>query len=176
MRALPEGTGIMLTKKGKYGLKAAVHLARLPVGQSVFVADLAEANMIPKKFLDAILGELRNAGMLHSKKGKGGGYMLAKPAESIVVGDIIRVLDGPLAPISCASTSAYRRCDDCSDEKACSVRLIMLDVRNAITEVLDRRSLAEMRDLPGDVIEALPEVFTPKKAKSRAGSKELAKA
>jgi Rrf2 family protein len=168
----PEGASIMLTKKGKYGLKAAVHLARLPVGQSAFVADIAEANMIPKKFLDAILGELRNAGMLHSKKGKGGGYMLAKPAESIVVGDIVRVLDGPLAPLSCASTSAYRRCDDCTDEKACSVRLMMLDVRNAIAEVLDRRSLAEMRDLPGDIFETLPEALPPKKAGSRAARRK----
>jgi Rrf2 family protein len=167
---------IMLTKKGKYGLKAAVHLAKLPAGQSAFVADVAEANMIPKKFLDAILGELRNAGMLHSKKGKGGGYMLAKPAESIIVGDIVRVLDGPLAPLSCASTTAYRRCDDCSDENACSVRLMMLAVRNAIADVLDQRTLAEMRDLGGDFFEALPDDVASKKSGFRSGEKELAKA
>lgn len=88
----------MLTKKGKYGLKAAVHLARLPPGGSTQVADIAETNNIPKKFLDVILGELRNAGFLSSKKGKLGGYRLAKPADDIIVGEMIRALDGPLAP------------------------------------------------------------------------------
>ena len=137
----------MLTKKGKYGLKAIVHLAKLQRGQSALVADIAEANNIPKKFLDAILGELRNAGYLHSKKGKGGGYMLAKPAEDICIGDVIRVLDGPLAPIQCASRTAYRPCDDCPDERHCAVRLIMLDVREAISGVLDNYTLAQMQDL-----------------------------
>ena len=92
----------MLTKKGKYGLKAAVHLARLPPGASTQVADIAEANNIPKKFLDVILGELRNAGFLSSKKGKLGGYRLARAPEEIVVGEMIRALDGPLAPFACA--------------------------------------------------------------------------
>jgi len=140
----------VLTKKGKYGLKAAVHLARLPPGQSALVADIAEANMIPKKFLDTILGELRNAGVLHSKKGKGGGYMLARPADNISVGDIIRALDGPLAPIACASRNFYRPCDDCSDQTTCPVRLMMIVVRDAITQVIDHRSLAEIRDLVAD--------------------------
>jgi Rrf2 family protein len=137
----------MLTKKGKYGLKAAVHLAGLRPGETALVADIAEANMIPKKFLDAILGELRNSGILHSKKGKGGGYMLARPANKIVVGDIIRTLDGPLAPIACASRSFYRRCDDCADQTTCAVRLMMLEVREAIANVVDRRTLADMREL-----------------------------
>jgi Rrf2 family protein len=172
----PEWMSIMLTKKGKYGLKAAVHLARLPIGQSAFVADVAQANMIPKKFLDAILGELRNAGMLHSKKGKGGGYMLAKPAESIIVGDIVRVLDGPLAPLSCASTTAYHRCDDCSDENTCTVRLMMLAVRNAITDVLDRHTLAEMRDLTGDFFEVLTHHSVSEASATIAAVTELAKA
>ena len=89
----------MLTKKAKYGLKAIVYLAGVDAGKTALVADIALANQIPKKFLDAILGELRNAGLVHSKKGKGGGYMLARPAEEIGVGAVIRVLDGPLAPI-----------------------------------------------------------------------------
>lgn len=137
----------MLTKKAKYGLKAMVDLARLQPGRSTFVADVAERNAIPKKFLDAILGELRNAGMLSSKKGKAGGYMLARPAEDITVGAIVRALDGPLAPLSCASRTAYVPCDDCEDVEACQVRLMMVDVREAISSILDRRSLAEMRDL-----------------------------
>jgi len=140
----------MLTKKGKYGLKAAVHLARLRPGESALVADIAEANMIPKKFLDAILGELRNVGILHSKKGKGGGYMLARPADRICIGEIIRALDGPLAPIACASRNFYRPCEDCSDQTTCLVRLMMIEVREAIANVIDRRTLAEMRDLMAD--------------------------
>ncbi|WPP05594.1 Rrf2 family transcriptional regulator [Methylocella tundrae] len=137
----------MLTKKGKYGLKAMVHLAgRLP-GEATLVTDIAISNQIPKKFLDTILGELRNAGFVNSKKGKGGGYTLARPACEIRVGHIVRVLDGPLAPIQCASRASYRRCDDCSDERHCAVRLIMLEARNAISTVLDNRTLAEMRAL-----------------------------
>ncbi len=135
----------MLTKKGKYGLKAMMHLAARPPGEPSLVSEIAETNNIPKKFLDTILGELRNAGFVNSKKGKGGGYTLAKPAQQIRVGHIIRVLDGPLAPIQCASKTAYRRCDDCNDEKHCGVRLLMLEARDALAAVLDNRSLAEMR-------------------------------
>src|SRR5262249_4870877 len=137
----------MLTKKGKYGLKALVHLAGLPTGQLAFVNDIAVRNNIPKKFLDAILGELRNAGFVQSRKGKSGGYRLARPAHEISVGQVIRVLDGPLAPIPCASRTRYQRCDDCASEEHCSVRLMMLDVRNAIAAVLDERTLADMRAL-----------------------------
>ncbi|MFG1428239.1 RrF2 family transcriptional regulator [Roseixanthobacter glucoisosaccharinicivorans] len=139
----------MLTKKGKYGLKAAVHLARLAPGDSVQVADIAEANQIPKKFLDVILGELRNAGMLSSKKGRTGGYRLARPAEEIIVGDLIRALDGPLAALPCASRNAYVPCDDC-DIAHCEVRLLMVRVRDAIGTVLDTYTLAQMRDLSAD--------------------------
>ena len=142
-------SGRMLTKKGKYGLKAMVHLAGRPVGEATLVNDIANANEIPKKFLDTILGELRNAGFVFSKKGKGGGYALARPAHEIKVGHIVRVLDGPLAPVACASKNSYRRCEDCADEDHCCVRLIMLEARNAIATVLDNRTLAEMRALAG---------------------------
>lgn len=135
----------MLTKKGKYGLKAMMHLASHPPGAPSLVSEIAEANNIPKKFLDTILGELRNAGFVNSKKGKGGGYTLARSAQNIRVGHIIRVLDGPLAPIQCASKTAYRRCDDCLDEGHCGVRLVMLEAREALATVLDNRTLAEMR-------------------------------
>src|SRR5262245_56729781 len=135
----------MLTKKGKYGLKALVHLAELPPGQQAFVNDIAVANNIPKKFLDAILGELRNAGFVQSRKGKDGGYRLARLPADIKIGQVVRVLDGPLAPIPCASRTQYQRCEDC-DEAICHVRHMMLEVRQAIASVLDNRSLAEMRD------------------------------
>ena len=139
----------MLTKKGKYGLKALVHLSTLPTGQLAFVNDIAVANHIPKKFLDAILGELRNAGFVQSRKGKGGGYRLARPASEIKIGHVIRVLDGPLAPIPCASQTQYQRCEDC-DETTCRVRHMMLEVRHVIAEVLDNRSLAALRDADND--------------------------
>ncbi|PLP57933.1 Rrf2 family transcriptional regulator [Mesorhizobium loti] len=139
----------MLTKKGKYGLKALVHLSRMPVGQLAFVNDIAVANNIPKKFLDAILGELRNAGFVQSRKGKDGGYRLARPAAEIKIGHVVRVLDGPLAPIPCASRTQYQRCEDCNEE-TCEVRHMMLEVRQAIADVLDNRSLAAMRDADND--------------------------
>ena len=135
----------MLTNKAKYGLKALIHLAEIPAGQTAFVADIAAQNNIPKKFLDAILLELRNAGLVRSKKGPGGGYALARPAAQIKVGDAIRVLDGPLAPIACASRTAYRPCEDCPDQEACAVRLIMLDVRDAISKILDNTTLSALQ-------------------------------
>src|SRR5271166_7186898 len=100
--------GRMLTKKGKYGLKAMLHLARLPEDEIAQVAQIAKANNIPKKFLDQIFSELRRVGLVHSKKGKAGGYALAKPANEILVGQIIRAIDGPIAPFLCASVTAYR--------------------------------------------------------------------
>ena len=137
----------MLTSKGKYGLKAMVHLAGLLPGRPALVADIAAANSIPKKFLDAILGELRTAGFVHSKKGRGGGYVLARPPNEIMVGQIIRALDGPLAPIACASRAFYRPCEDCAPEKPCGVRRLMIEARDAIAAVLDNCSLAQMRVL-----------------------------
>ena len=147
----------MLTNKGKYGLKAMVHLAGLERGALAQVADIAETNSISKKFLDHILTELRRAGLVYSKKGKGGGYALARPASEIKVGAIVRALDGPLAPISCASVTAFRPCADCGDLNACAVRRIMVEARNAIANVLDQRSLAEMRALsvPAELAETL---------------------
>jgi len=139
----------MLTNKGKYGLKAMVHLAGIEAGSLAQVAEIAEANTISKKFLDHILTELRRAGLVYSKKGKGGGYALARPPTEIRVGAIVRALDGPLAPIPCASVTAFRPCGDCGDLKTCPVRLIMIEARNAVAEVLDKRTLAEMRRLAG---------------------------
>lgn len=138
----------MLTKKGKYGLKALSALAEIPEGKLAFVGEIAQGNNIPKKFLDAILAELRNAGFVYSRKGKTGGYCLARPADEIMIGHVVRVLDGPLAPIPCASKTRYQPCVDC-DEATCQVRHLMLDVRNAIASVLDNTSLTQMRSMGG---------------------------
>jgi Rrf2 family protein len=136
----------VLTKKGKYGLKAMVHLAQSPPGRPVPVMEISEKQSIPKKFLDAILCELRNSGFVHSKMGKGGGYSLARPASDITVGELVRAIDGPLAPVHCASKTRYRRCDDCFDENTCAVRRIMQQAQQALSDVLDHCSLEEMRD------------------------------
>jgi Rrf2 family protein len=134
----------MLTAKGKYSLKALAHLAALDPEATTQAIDIATAKNIPKKFLDAILGELRNAGIVYSRKGPGGGYRLARAAGEIKVGQVIRTIDGPLAPIACASRTAYRPCPDCADVKACTVRLVMNKVRDAMAEVLDRLTIADM--------------------------------
>jgi Rrf2 family protein len=134
----------MLTNKGKYGLKAMMHLARLEPGTVAMVADIAEKNNISKKFLDTILLELRNAGFVRSKKGPGGGYSLARQPREILIGPIIRTLDGPLAPIACASRTAFQPCLDCTDLDACGVRLLMSEVRDAMAKILDNVNLMEL--------------------------------
>ncbi|RTL86158.1 MAG: Rrf2 family transcriptional regulator [Hyphomicrobiales bacterium] len=136
----------MLTRKGKYALKAMAHLAGAAGGQPVRVVEIAETEKIPKKFLDGILCELRNAGFVHSKMGKGG-YCLARPAGEIMIGDIVRAIDGPLAPMPCASKTRYRRCDDCLDEDTCAVRRLMQKAQQALSGVLDHCSLERMRDI-----------------------------
>jgi Rrf2 family protein len=134
----------MLTAKGKYSLKALAHLATLDPETTSQAVDIAKTNGIPKKFLDVILGELRHAGIVQSQKGPGGGYRLARVPSEIRIGQVIRTIDGPLAPIACASRTAYEPCRDCSDVKACSVRLMMTRVRDAISDVLDSVTLADM--------------------------------
>lgn len=140
----PGGGVAVLTMKGKYGLKAALHLARLDDSQLALSAEIAAENAISKKFLDTILGDLRTAGLIVTRKGRGGGYRLARPADQIRVGEVLRALDGPFAPIACASRLYYQPCRDCPDEAACAVRHIMVQVRDAISGVLDTRTLSEL--------------------------------
>ena len=134
----------MLSKKAKYGLKALLYLAEQPAETSTLIADIAAHEHIPKKFLDMILLEMRNSGVLSSRKGKGGGYSLALPAERIRIGTIIRLLDGPLAPVLCVSRTAYRPCDDCTCESACRIRQLMGRVRDATADILDSTTLADL--------------------------------
>jgi len=133
----------MLTNKGKYGLKAMVYLAGLG-GEAALAVDIAYANDIPKRFLDTILSDLRVAGLLLSKKGRGGGFALARAACNITVAEVVRALDGPLAPILCTSLNYYRRCEDCEDESSCPVHLIMSQVREKIARVMENRTLADV--------------------------------
>ena len=133
----------VLSKKAKYGLKALVYLADNR-GRAVQCTEIAEAQNLPKKFLDAILLEIKGLGIISSKKGKGGGYSLLRPSDTISLGQVIRALDGPFAPVPCVSRTAYARCDDCVDEGGCIVRPVMQEVRDAISTVLDNRSLHDM--------------------------------
>jgi Rrf2 family protein len=134
----------MLSRKSKYGLKALLALAQESGREPVLVAELARRDATPKKFLEAILLELKRHGLVHSKKGKGGGYFLQRSASEITFGDVIRVLDGPLAAVPCVSQTAYMKCAECVDEATCGVRLAMKEVRDATARILDHTTLADI--------------------------------
>jgi len=134
----------MLSKKTKYALKAVLVLAKEYGQGPVLVSSIAEREGIPRKFLELILLELKNQGILQSRKGKGGGYFLARAPHLISVGHVVRILDGPLAPLPCVSRTAYMRCRECRDEKTCGIRMVMKEVRDATAKILDSTSLADM--------------------------------
>lgn len=135
----------MLSQKAKYALKALLVLAGSEPGTPVQVMELARQGNVPRKFLELILLELKRHGMLVSQRGKNGGYLLAKAPADISFGQVVRAVDGPLAPIPCASLSSYRQCQDCADEATCAVRIVMRRVRDAVAEVLDGTSLTDVR-------------------------------
>jgi Rrf2 family protein len=137
----------MLTKKTKYALRALIYLAEHQKNGPVLIATLAGEEKIPRKFLERILLELNNEGILQSKKGKGGGYSLLKTSDEIKIGDVVRMMDGPLAPVSCVSKTAYARCKECREEATCPIRAVMHEVRDAIAEILDNTSLADMMNM-----------------------------
>lgn len=137
----------MISQKTKYALKALVLLAgdtRANRGP-VLISDLSKRGKVPHKFLEAILLELKNHGILQSKKGKGGGYSLAKNPEEIKIGAIVRILEGPLALLPCASQAHYRKCDECRDEETCGIRILFREVRDTTAEILDNTSLAKVQ-------------------------------
>ena len=133
----------MLTRKGKYGLKAMIALAKDHAhgGGPMLIGDLAEQEAIPRKFLENILLALKHRGLVHSRKGPGGGYQLGRAPDEISVGDIIRTLDGPLALVSCVSQTAYSPCEECVTEKDCAVRRIFQQVRDQTAKILDGTTL-----------------------------------
>lgn len=136
-----------LSKRGEYGLRAMIALAKAEQTDGhvslLQIKDISESERIPTKFLEQILLTIKNAGMLHSKMGVGGGYYLARPPQDIKLGQIFRVLDGPIAPVKCVSHMAYGKCD-CPEPETCGLRLVMGDVRNAIASILDSTSLADV--------------------------------
>jgi Rrf2 family protein len=134
----------MISKKTKYGLKALIYLARKYEQGPVLISDLAHDENIPKKFLEAILLALKNNGILQSKKGKGGGYYLARHPKSITFGQAIRIMEGPLAPVACVSETSYAKCTECESEHTCGIRIVMKDVRDAMAQILDGTTLADV--------------------------------
>ena len=139
----------MLSNKAKYALKAAIVLAR-EFGQGpVLFSDIAQRERIPRKFLELILLEPRHGGILQSRKGKGGGYFLAREPGRVSLGQILRVVEGTLAPIPCVSETGYIRCRECRDENGCAIHIVMEGVRDATTTILDSASLARIASSVG---------------------------
>lgn len=134
-----------LTKKGEYALRTLIQLGIAgEVGRDVVsVSDLSESENLPYKFIENILQELRKHGYVESKRGKDGGARLAKPMKEITIGEVVRLIDGRLAPIGCASETDYSRCT-CPDETHCGLRMLMIDVRNSIARILDKYTLADV--------------------------------
>src|SRR3990172_9802998 len=134
-----------LSKKGEYALRALIDRGiAAEVGRPlVQVTELAESEQLPVKFLEQIMQLLKDEGFVESERGKFGGYRLARPSTRIPIGQVVRLIDGPLAPINCVSQTAYEKCS-CPDEAHCGLRMLMLDVRNAIANILDRYSLADV--------------------------------
>jgi len=131
----------MISQKAKYALKALLSLARSPAGEAIQMRDIAETERIPRKFLEQIMLEMKHAGYVTSRRGRSGGYELLKPAGAITYGEILRLIDGPIAPLPCLSRIAYRRCEDCAVEADCDVRRVFAGVAEATREVLDRTTI-----------------------------------
>ena len=134
-----------MSKRGEYALRALIDLGiAQELGRPLLqISELVEKEKLPENFLVQILLQLRGAGIIETKRGKHGGYSLARPMTAINFGQVVRLIDGPLAPIACVSQTAYARCT-CPDEDHCGLRMLMLDVRNAIANVLDRYTLADI--------------------------------
>jgi len=134
----------MLSKKSKYAIKALIVLGKNYGKDPMQILKISEEENIPKKFLEQILLEMRNAGILYSKKGAGGGYSLNKDPEDIRLSQVIRLTDGPIALLPCVSLNFYRRCDECKTEETCGIRDTFVDVRNAMLQILNDTSIADI--------------------------------
>jgi Rrf2 family protein len=133
----------MISQKAKYALRALAALARADDRTPMLIGDIAEQQKIPKKFLEQILLDLKHRGLVVSKRGKEGGYLLLKPATDITFGEILRMIDGPIAPLPCLSQTAYRKCPDCMSEAECEIRHVFARVADATREVLFSSTIAD---------------------------------
>lgn len=142
----------MISQKAKYALRSLVALARLDDGETMMISDIAASQNIPKKFLEQILLDLKHHGIVESRRGKTGGYKLLRAPDEITFGEVLRIIDGPVAPLPCLSKIAYRRCDDCLDEATCEVRRVFAEVAEATREILDARTIADSLDADLDTL------------------------
>lgn len=138
----------MISQKAKYAFRALFELARQGKERPLLISEIALRRNIPKKFLEQILLDLKRHGIVHSRRGKHGGYNLLKEPSEVTITQVMRIVDGPIAPLPCLSRTAYRRCEDCSDEAACDVRRIFAKAFQASSDILDRTTLADI--LAGD--------------------------
>ncbi len=134
----------MISKKTKYGLKALVHLAKSGIDETVQISAIAKEETIPRKFLESIMLELRKAGFLGSKKGKGGGYYLLKDPKAISISEVYRILEGPIAPVPCVSLNFYEKCDDCEDEARCEIHHLMERVRDNLLDIYTNTFISDL--------------------------------
>ncbi len=134
----------MLSKKAKYGIRALLNLAEKQGRGPILIKDIALEERIPQKFLEAILVELKTAGVVRSRAGRKGGYELLSHPKDVNLGQVVRVMDGPLALISCVSQTAYSPCEDCPDEQTCLIRMVMQEVRDATAKILEQATLEGM--------------------------------
>ena len=147
----------MLSKRAKYGLRALIYLAQHQGEGPIQIRDISDQLNIPRKFLEAILLELRNGGMLQSRKGKQGGYFMERAPDTVQIGRVLRFIDGPLAAVPCVSHTAYARCDDCPDERTCVIRCVMKEVRDATAHILDHTTLDQLVT-KAEFLERIPEL------------------
>ncbi len=157
----------MLSKKTKYAINALVYLAKEYEQENrdpIQISKIAESENIPRKFLEAILLDLRNAGILSSRKGKTGGYYLHKPPEEVNIADVMRLFDGAIALLPCVTFRYYERCEECKDEATCGIRDVFADVRNETVNMLKKATLKE-------IIERSKQLSEGKKTKTNITSK-----
>ena len=145
----------MISRQAKYALRALIALARLRPGESVQTSDIAKHQKIPKKFLEQILLRLKNQGMVQSRRGNKGGYALLRPASEITFAQVLRTIDGPIAPLPCLSIIAYARCEDCKDERTCEIRRVFSRVIEPTRKVLERTTIADATQDTGGIFAEL---------------------
>ncbi len=149
----------MISQRSRYALKAILFLARCEPGTPVRAAEIAASQNIPEPFLDHILVDLRRAGLVDSKRGKQGGHCLALPGGEISLAKVLRLIEGPVAPVTCLSRTAYRRCEDCRDERECDLRHLFQETHNAMLMILEKRTLADIVERADLIDETLPGFF-----------------
>lgn len=156
----------MLSRKAKYAINALVYLAREGKnGEPVQISRIAESENIPRKFLEAILLDLRHAGMLNSRKGKTGGYYLQQKPGEINIADVMRLFDGPIALLPCVAHKYYERCDECVNEEICGIRSVFSDVRTETVKLLKKATLAEIMKRSETLKKKMPAVTKPARNK-----------